>query len=309
MGGGRAPGRQSRRATCRAGLHDGWQLGVPDVVVSMPVPFGVPADGPDVFRNFVLPDSAERAALRARARIPPGQCARASPRAHPARRHRRRPASRRERLRRRASPGMDVPGARFPDGHFLGWAPGKAPWRGGVSVADRTGHRLRRPDAPEAERPSRDGSRVDRLVSHRRGAAADAAHAAARLEDDRHSGGREPLRNHRSLRRAGRRDGAERLSARALPREGDVRARDDAQREIGDAAPHPELEFQLAGRVSVRAAGRTASRHDDRDALPLRQLGRQSAQPQLAAAPRRFRIRDDRRDGRAARAGADEERG
>ena len=26
-------------------------------------------------------------------------------------------------------PGMDVPGARFPDGHFLGWAPGKAPAR------------------------------------------------------------------------------------------------------------------------------------------------------------------------------------
>jgi Flp pilus assembly protein TadD len=26
-------------------------------------------------------------------------------------------------------PGMDVPGARFPDGHFLGWAPGKAPGR------------------------------------------------------------------------------------------------------------------------------------------------------------------------------------
>ena len=23
--------------------------------------------------------------------------------------------------------GMDVPGARFPDGHFLGWAPGKTP--------------------------------------------------------------------------------------------------------------------------------------------------------------------------------------
>jgi hypothetical protein len=34
---------------------NGWQLGVPDLVVSMPIPFGVPADGPDVFRNFVLP--------------------------------------------------------------------------------------------------------------------------------------------------------------------------------------------------------------------------------------------------------------
>src|SRR5262245_21126965 len=34
---------------------DGWHLGRPDIVVNMPVPFTVPADGPDVFRNFVLP--------------------------------------------------------------------------------------------------------------------------------------------------------------------------------------------------------------------------------------------------------------
>lgn len=33
----------------------GWQLGVPDLVVRMPEPFTVPADGPDVFRNFVIP--------------------------------------------------------------------------------------------------------------------------------------------------------------------------------------------------------------------------------------------------------------
>src|SRR5436190_9569499 len=34
---------------------EGWNLGVPDVIVSMTVPFVVPAEGPDVFRNFVLP--------------------------------------------------------------------------------------------------------------------------------------------------------------------------------------------------------------------------------------------------------------
>ncbi len=34
---------------------DGWQLGRPDLVVRMPEAFTVPADGPDVFRNFVLP--------------------------------------------------------------------------------------------------------------------------------------------------------------------------------------------------------------------------------------------------------------
>jgi hypothetical protein len=34
---------------------DGWQLGTPDLVLEMPAPFEVPADGPDIYRNFVLP--------------------------------------------------------------------------------------------------------------------------------------------------------------------------------------------------------------------------------------------------------------
>lgn len=33
----------------------GWQLGEPDLIVTMPQAFDVPADGPDVYRNFVLP--------------------------------------------------------------------------------------------------------------------------------------------------------------------------------------------------------------------------------------------------------------
>ena len=34
---------------------DGWQLGKPDLVLEMPVGFELPASGPDVYRNFVLP--------------------------------------------------------------------------------------------------------------------------------------------------------------------------------------------------------------------------------------------------------------
>ena len=34
---------------------EGWQLGQPDLVVRMPVPFTLPASGTDVFRNFVIP--------------------------------------------------------------------------------------------------------------------------------------------------------------------------------------------------------------------------------------------------------------
>ncbi len=38
----------------------GWQLGEPDLVVSMPRAFRLRADGPDVFRNFVLPVTTRR---------------------------------------------------------------------------------------------------------------------------------------------------------------------------------------------------------------------------------------------------------
>ncbi|NLT72004.1 MAG: hypothetical protein GXX91_15110 [Verrucomicrobiaceae bacterium] len=39
---------------------EGWQLGEPDLIVTMAEPYEVPADGPDIYRNFVLPlDLAE----------------------------------------------------------------------------------------------------------------------------------------------------------------------------------------------------------------------------------------------------------
>ena len=34
---------------------DGWQLGKPDLILEMPASFTVPADGPDIYRNFVIP--------------------------------------------------------------------------------------------------------------------------------------------------------------------------------------------------------------------------------------------------------------
>jgi mono/diheme cytochrome c family protein len=33
----------------------GWQLGQPDLVIAWQKPFEVPADGPDIFRNFAIP--------------------------------------------------------------------------------------------------------------------------------------------------------------------------------------------------------------------------------------------------------------
>lgn len=39
----------------------GWQLGEPDLVVQMPEAYELPADGPDVYRNFVIPTPVDRA--------------------------------------------------------------------------------------------------------------------------------------------------------------------------------------------------------------------------------------------------------
>jgi len=36
-------------------FNDDWRLGKPDLIVKMPEPFAVPADGRDVYRNFVIP--------------------------------------------------------------------------------------------------------------------------------------------------------------------------------------------------------------------------------------------------------------
>ena len=34
---------------------EGWQLGKPDLVLEMPGDFDIPADGPDIYRSFVMP--------------------------------------------------------------------------------------------------------------------------------------------------------------------------------------------------------------------------------------------------------------
>ena len=36
---------------------EGWRLGTPDLVLQMPASFEVPASGPDIFRNFVIPSA------------------------------------------------------------------------------------------------------------------------------------------------------------------------------------------------------------------------------------------------------------
>ena len=61
----------------------GWQLGAPDLVVTLPE-YTLRADGVDVFRNFVVTVPGAGTALRARHRIPSRRSRRA-PREHPRR--------------------------------------------------------------------------------------------------------------------------------------------------------------------------------------------------------------------------------
>lgn len=105
---------------------DGWQLGEPDLVVQMPEAYELPADGPDVYRNFVIP-----APLVDRPRFVNGWELRTGTRAvHHAILNVDRLGLARARDARDPGLGfssLDPGGAQSPDGFFLVWTPGKVP--------------------------------------------------------------------------------------------------------------------------------------------------------------------------------------
>ena len=121
----------------------GWHLGQPDLVLTMPRPYTLAADGPDVFRMFVIPvPLASNRFVRA-LELRPG-----NPRVvHHA------VGLVDTTLRSRQLDEEDpIPGfegmrstefARAPDGHFLGWTPGKVPTE---SAEGRTWQLKRRAD-------------------------------------------------------------------------------------------------------------------------------------------------------------------
>ncbi len=105
---------------------EGWRLGTPDVIVTMPEPYTVPADAPDTFRNFVLPIPVARTAFVAGIEFRPGN-ARV---AHHANLRLDRTRSSRQLDEQDPAPGYEgpiSPQAHYPDGHFLGWTPGQLP--------------------------------------------------------------------------------------------------------------------------------------------------------------------------------------
>ncbi|MGE0392101.1 MAG: tetratricopeptide repeat protein [Vicinamibacterales bacterium] len=102
----------------------GWQLGEPDLVVTMPGPFDLPGGGADSFRNFVLPVPIPALRYVQAVELRPG-----NPRVvHHARIMVDDTGTSRGLDEDEPGPGysgMDTPGARFPDGFFLGWAAGR----------------------------------------------------------------------------------------------------------------------------------------------------------------------------------------
>lgn len=102
----------------------GWQLGTPDLIVTLPQPYLLADDGPDISRVFVLPLPVDRLRYVRGIEFRPK-----NPRVHHANiRIDPTPASR-QLDEQDPAPGYDgiiVRSAVYPDGHFLGWTPGQA---------------------------------------------------------------------------------------------------------------------------------------------------------------------------------------
>src|SRR5262245_41324517 len=103
---------------------EGWQLGKPDLVVTLPTPYQLPSDGIDVSRVFVLPvPTTARRSVKGLEFRPgnPRVVHHANIRIDPTR-------ASRQLDERDPDPGYDgviLRSAVFPDGYFLGWTPGQ----------------------------------------------------------------------------------------------------------------------------------------------------------------------------------------
>ena len=114
-----------------------WYLGQPDVIVRLPEPFALPAEGPDTYRNFVIPIPTDRERFVRALEFRPGN-ARVVHHAFLA-------VDATEESRRQdlldvapGYPGMHLPRTgEVPDGQFFSWQPGKVPMGGDAKRAWR----------------------------------------------------------------------------------------------------------------------------------------------------------------------------
>jgi tetratricopeptide (TPR) repeat protein len=123
---GAPAGDRSRPTQAPPLWADGWGLGPPDLIVKMPEPYTVPADGADLFRTFVIPMPVARPRYVRALEFRPDN-ARV---VHHANLGVDRTRSSRQLDARDPEPGYVggmVPDARYPEGQMLGWTPGQAP--------------------------------------------------------------------------------------------------------------------------------------------------------------------------------------
>lgn len=125
------------RAPAPPAAPEGWQLGEPDLVLETGEPFVLPADGADVYRNFVIPVPATPA-LRF---VKSVEIVPADPKVvHHGVLRVDLTGSVRRLDAEAPGPGFDgmvFAGAGMPDGRFIGWTPGKRPDSGSEARAWR----------------------------------------------------------------------------------------------------------------------------------------------------------------------------
>jgi hypothetical protein len=114
---------------------DGWQLGVPDLVVKLPQPYHLRAAGRDVYRNFVIPIPSNAARYVEAVEFNPGN----TRVVHHAFLQFDRTRQSRRLDERDAEPGFDglhpPRGVETAAGHFLSWQPGKQAARNPMGLA------------------------------------------------------------------------------------------------------------------------------------------------------------------------------
>jgi Flp pilus assembly protein TadD/cytochrome c553 len=121
---GTVEGEPAPRAPQRHRWTEGWQLGTPDLVVTLPQPYTLPPEGTDVFRIFAMPIPVDRVRYVRGLEFRPG-----NPKVvHHANIRVDATAASRALDDRDPAPGYEgliARSATYPDGHFLGWTPGQ----------------------------------------------------------------------------------------------------------------------------------------------------------------------------------------
>ena len=267
---------------------EGWQLGKPDLVLTLPQAYTLQADGTDVFRIFVLPIPVDAVRFVRGLEFRPG-----NPKVvhHANIRVDKTPTSKRldeadagarlhrtdrahGRLSRRAFSGLDSGAGR-------------------AAAATRASRGVSRPGPTSlssctcSRAGRRRRCRPRRPVLRRRGADADARDAAAGAPGHRHSRRESAVHDHRHVRAAGGRRRRGGPAARALPRARRARRRrrcpDGTTRPLIDIA---DWDFRWQHVYRYVDAASPAEGDDAVDAVHVRQLGGQPAQSAAAAGAR-----------------------